>query len=130
MVYIIEGNPKALARPRWNGRTVYDSQKEYKLIIRVDLERQHDNRPLLKGALHLIAYFYMPIPKKSFKGFENKFHIGRPDIDNLLKMLCDCCNSIIFKDDAIICAITSIKRYSAYPRTEFYFEELNDKKES
>jgi len=115
------GDPCPLARARFSGRKVYDSQSELKTYLRICLENQRDKDPLLIGPLHMIAVFHMGIPK-SMKNSEAKPHYYRPDLDNLLKMICDISNLVIFRDDSQISKITSEKIYSINPRTEFCFE--------
>lgn len=125
------GNPKAMQRPRFNAvtRTVYDNQKNERLILGITLQKQHDRNPLLTGPLRLYATFYMPMPLRAPISQDLKPHYYKPDLDNLLKMLCDISNSIIFKDDCLICEMHAKKLYSVNPRTEFYFEEINVKKD-
>lgn len=120
-IYNIQGDPTPLARARLSGRHVYDSQSEYKTYLRISLENQRGDDPLLSGPLHMIATFHMGIPK-SMKDAEGDPHFYRPDLDNLIKMVCDVSNSIIFRDDSQISKITCEKIYSTNPRTEFCFE--------
>lgn len=36
----------------------------------------------------------------------------KPDLDNLIKMLLDACNKMIFTDDALICELSAKKIYA------------------
>lgn len=55
----------------------------------------------------------------------NKPHIFKPDLDNLIKYICDICsNNVIYQDDCIIASITAKKVYSELPRTEFTLMEI------
>jgi Holliday junction resolvase RusA-like endonuclease len=43
--------------------------------------------------------------------------MGKPDIDNLAKFYLDCCNKIIFTDDAKVVSLNLKKRYAKSSRT-------------
>lgn len=122
-LYVLLGNPIPLARARFGHRKVYNSQKNEQLIAGLDLARQHGDDPLFSGPLHMYVTFYMAIPQ-SVTAKKRDAMIGRPhtfkaDLDNLLKMVCDYCNKVIYNDDCIIASITAKKIYDVNPRTEF-----------
>lgn len=121
-VYVIVGDPIPLARARHIHNRVYDSQKALKLINGITLRAQHNDRPLLSGPLHLNVQFYMPIAATSRK--KAFYHVFKPDLDNLIKWICDISNSILFNDDCIVAKITATKMYDKNPRTEFTLEVL------
>jgi Holliday junction resolvase RusA-like endonuclease len=124
MVYIIQGDPVPLARHRHGNGHAWDSQKQIKFGIGIQLINQHGDLPLLEGPLKLDITFFMPIPKKGAKSLHGTIHAIRPDLDNLIKMICDIANKIIYKDDCAISVIIADKQYSHYPRTEFTLTEL------
>ena len=125
MKYIIIGTPIPLARPRFNGRKIYDSQKHKKLVAGINLRHQHDNKPLYEGDLHLDVKFYLKIAsKKKISILEDTYHVYKPDLSNLLKFIEDVCTGIIYKDDSLICSVYAIKKYSSIPRTEFEIKVL------
>lgn len=127
-VYIIPYDPTPLARVRFDTRGhVYDSQKTVKLMWGLNLRSQH-NDVFFEGALHLDVTFYMPVPirinvKKRQLLFNNPHHTV-PDLDNLVKWVCDCCQGILFKNDATVSSITCRKIYSNNPRTELVIETV------
>lgn len=125
--YIIPGDPTPLARPRFGRGRVWDAQKQLKMYWRVNLERLHDDRPLITGPIHVSVNFFMPIQKAARKAWNpaaNNYHIFRPDCDNLIKFILDVANGIIYKDDCKISSIWSKKRYDTTPRTEFTVAEI------
>jgi Holliday junction resolvase RusA-like endonuclease len=122
-IYNIPGDPCPLARARFSSRHVYDSQSELKTYLRISLENQHGEDELFTGPLHMFATFFMGIPK-SAKDIEGKPHYYRPDLDNLVKLVCDISNGIIFKDDSCISKMTIEKVYSYEPHTEFCFHRM------
>lgn len=137
ITYVLIGDPVPLARPRMSGpsRNVYDSQKLIKYQLVHQLIEQHGDKPLYSGPLSLDVIFYMPMPKgmiKQIERHEGKYHIYKPDIDNLFKMVGDLCSmendegmkGILMQDDCIISSISAKKIYSKNPRTEFTIREL------
>jgi len=126
-LYIIRGNPIALARPRFSRQTgaCYDSQKMEKLQARIYLEKQMGSLEKLTGPLALYVTFYMPIPKNTSAkrriAMDGTPHCVRADLDNLLKFVCDLSNDLLIGDDASICMISSRKIYSQAPKTLFAF---------
>lgn len=126
-VYIVPGDPIALARARWSGKHIYDAQKLDKLNVSLLLSQQHGSRPLFTGALWLSFIFYLPMPKTSKKQREKLkgcYHIFKPDISNLIKFYEDVSNNIIFHDDCLIALLEAKKIYDENPRTEFFVKEL------
>lgn len=60
------------------------------------------------------AFFEIPksYTKKKVQAIINgEIKPGTPDIDNIVKSICDGCNKIIFKDDAQIYSIVATKSY-------------------
>lgn len=68
--------------------------------------------------------FFMPIPKGVAKKYLADFqseklgHLKRPDLDNMVKLLADALNGIIWADDSQIFNLHACKLYSANPRIE------------
>lgn len=122
-IYTIPGKPVPLQRPRYSFARVYDSQKQEKNAGRVYLVNQHDDQPLLTGALRLDIEFYFETPKKT-RSLNGKYHTAKPDTDNCVKYLCDIMQGIIINDDAIIAQILATKLYDTTPRTEFTLRKL------
>ncbi len=131
----IKGKPIALKRHRStrSGR-MYDPSAKDKKQIWLQIARFKPKRPL-EGQIMLFATFYMPRPKKHFRTgkYANvlkdgvpEYHTNTPDLDNLLKMICDTIqgkNRMIL-DDSQICRIQAEKIYSKQPRTEIIIEEI------
>jgi Holliday junction resolvase RusA-like endonuclease len=138
--YIIEGNPTALKRPRYSSKTnrMYNPQRSHMLVISISLQNQHDNDPIFEGPLHMDVTFYMPYSSRVSKRKINKVREAiannqpvnylpadtRPDLDNLIKLLADCCTGVLYQNDAIITSITAKKVYDDNPRTEFSIRPL------
>jgi len=127
-IFIIPGDPTPLARPRFSHKKIYDSQKNLKLIASLNVQQQQSNDPLLQGALQLDVTFYMKAPASiSIKRRQLLYgtnHIFKPDLDNLIKFICDICNNVTYEDDCIISVINAKKTYDENPRTEFTLRNI------
>lgn len=132
-VYVVQGKPVPLNRPRMSEYGVYDSQKAVKTRIATELQIQKDENATLCGMLHMHVDFYMPLPKtKSHRKhlMQQKYHVYKPDLSNLIKMIEDVCVDIrIIEDDSLIASITARKLYGEQPSTKFYFETLTKETE-
>jgi Holliday junction resolvase RusA-like endonuclease len=123
-IYVIPGDPLPLARARcnYNTRRVYDIQASLKLVYGIYVQQQHGDLPLLHGPLHLDVTFFMRMPhaNRTHKKYAmHGPHFIKPDLSNLIKLIEDISNQIIYQDDAQISYITSRKIYHSEPRTEF-----------
>ena len=125
--YVLEGDPTALKRPRITRKTMFDPQKQQKLITGINLERQHPYKELFQGPLLLIAEFFFKMPVKiSHKKQDalcGKPVLKKPDLSNLIKYIEDAATKVLYHDDCIITTIESIKRYSSDPHTHFIIAE-------
>lgn len=118
-IYIIPDQPIPLARPRFSkyGTHVWDSQQAEKNWVATYLRFLRKEEPL-EGPLKLSFEFNMKHAKK--KGY----HMGRPDIDNLVKFYMDCLNGILYEDDKQVVSLVATKVYNTEPCTKIYWEEL------
>ncbi len=128
-VYVIPGDPIALARARHGQRKVYDSQKHLKLVAGLSLVEQHKGLEMFAGALHLDVSFFMGLPSNMSavkrKALIHTNHIYRPDLSNLLKFIEDAATGILYHDDCLIASISCKKLYDENPRTEFTLKQLS-----
>jgi len=121
--------PMAAPRPRFSKFGTYNSKDYtyYKKTLLMMAQRQ--SKFFLEGAIKLEVTFYMPIPKSLSKIKQEKllgkYHIKRPDTDNLLKSIKDSLNEKYYKDDSQICEVVARKIYSKKPRTEFELKEID-----
>lgn len=122
--YTIPGDPIPLARARYNGQDhFYDPNKHAKLFIAITLQSQHNTEPPFSGPLSLDATFFLPIPKSTHYT-PLSYHFFKPDASNLLKMIEDAANKILYHDDCSIAKISLTKLYDKKPRTVFTISEL------
>jgi Holliday junction resolvase RusA-like endonuclease len=128
MRYVIHGIPIPLQRVRFVNRHCWDSQKELKTKIAIEIESQHNNQQRYSGAVKLLIDFHFPFPQsmslKKQIALQSKSHVFRPDLSNLIKFIEDVAIGILYNDDSIIAEIVARKCYDAQPRTEFEIIQL------
>ena len=128
--------PKALPRARHTARkgyvssyysrdtnAIFDTYAEtLKLAVkRLDIETRHFIRGMVENAperlgIALYVVFYMPIPKsysnKRKLALDMQPHLIKSDLDNLIKMILDRAEGILFDNDKRIYSIRAEKIYS------------------
>jgi len=136
MYFIINGIPKPLKRHRHtrNGRT-YDPSKKDKQDLLYQVMQFAPKEPSA-APLRIIIVFYMPRPKYHFRTGKFKHllkpnqpiqHSKIPDLDNLVKFVCDALNGVFYKDDSQISQLKAEKLYTDVgekPRTEVHIEQI------
>lgn len=120
--FVIKGNPIALARARIGNGKFYDSQVSYKITLQGQLEKQIPiDYNLFTGPILLDITFYMKKPTRTKAG---TWAYKRPDLSNLIKLIEDVGNGLLYTDDAIIVMIIARKIYDTTPRTEFTLSSI------
>lgn len=117
----ILGNPIPWKRARRCGNRYFDSQEKDKNLFREQIKKLVKLPDLAVSGLKVTLEYHMSIPKsysrkKALKQ-EFKPHVGRPDLDNLIKFTLDTLNQEIWKDDCQIYHIEAKKIYSFIPKT-------------
>jgi len=126
----IPGKPIAKARPRFyrRGKFVgtFNCQETEEGRMKWEIAHQFNREPIPTGLpIILQAVFYMPIAVSMSKkrlAEINYSHVKRPDCDNLLKMIKDCGNGVLWVDDSQVCEVHAKKIYDHNPRTEVTLE--------
>ena len=135
--FILKGKPKALKRHRStrSGR-MYDPSAKDKKQMWLQIAKFKPKHPLA-GDIMLKVVFYMPRPQSHFRTGKYKHllkddvperHSITPDLDNLVKMLCDTVQgkNRMIVDDSQICMIQAEKIYAnTKARTEVVIEEIS-----
>ena len=135
ITFTIPQDPIPLKRHRVgrNGR-MYDPSHKDKKQTWLQVAKYRPKTPL-KGEIMLKATFVMKRPKSHFRTGKYKhllkkgvpeFHSGRPDLDNLLKFICDTIQGKerMICDDSHISVIFAEKVYGFNPRTEISIETI------
>jgi Holliday junction resolvase RusA-like endonuclease len=131
MIIIVPGKPIAKKRPRFARRgkfvVTYNDQEteEGKWLLSA---RGQITRKIQDGPIVLNCNFEMPIPKgqakKILKG-DDRWHVKKPDLDNLLKFVKDCLNGEAWADDSQVVSVWAEKYYSDDPRTIIQITEAS-----
>ena len=114
---------------------MYDPSAKDKKQMWLQIAR-HKPRVPLAGDIMLKVIFYMPRPKSHFRTGKFKhilkdnmpeYHSITPDLDNLIKFVCDTIQGKdrMIVDDSQICMIQAEKIYDEKPKTEVIIEEIS-----
>lgn len=125
--FTIPGDPIAWCRAGMGKGRFYDKQKHEKLVCGITVSQQFGLSELLVKPLHLDATFYFRIPKNHFKKKDEMRGTPMPytpDLDNLLKFICDSCMGVLYKDDSLVTSVSSRKIWGEESKTEFSFTEI------
>jgi len=93
---------------------------------------QYRPEKLMEDAIRVGMNIYVPIPaswskKKRMMAYGGKLlPTTKPDIDNIIKLVFDAFNGIIWVDDKQVCELDVLKFYGETPRIEFIIQEIND----
>lgn len=134
--FTVHGNPKALKRHRTfrRGDLVgsYDPSKGDKSDF-LALAHKHRPRKPIDYAIQLTITFIMPRPKAHYGTGRNAgklkdsaptYHISRPDLDNMVKFICDALEGVFWANDTVISKIEASKGYDENPRTIIEISKL------
>ena len=125
--FFVPGQPQGKGRARVSMRggfaRAYTPEKTvaYENLIRVMYTEKHGGKPMMDGPLRMSVAARYTIPRsasgvKSRKMIEGEIlPTTKPDIDNLIKCICDAGNKVIFKDDTQIVELTATKAYGEIP---------------
>lgn len=121
---VIPGPPQGKARPRFNGKSgAYTPAKTvaYESAIGMLAKASMRGKKPLSGALHMDMRAVMQIPRSWSKAKQQAAlsgeirPTGKPDIDNIAKVVCDSMNAIVYPDDSAIVSVNSSKVYGLQP---------------
>lgn len=70
------------------------------------------DRVLALGGVRLTIAFYLPRPKSLPK--KRTAHTKKPDIDKLVRSVCDSLAQIVYADDRQVCELVAVKQYVAH----------------
>lgn len=135
LLFTVPGKPIGKQRPRFSrksGRTYTpDKTTNYENLIKeLFLEKYPDHIPTDKPvSLNIMAIF--PIPsswskKKKIKAAEDRIKPGKPDVDNISKIVGDALNFIVYNDDAQVYKEHVIKKYGDRPGLTILIEILEE----
>ena len=134
----INGTPVGKGRPKYtkSGHAYTPSNtREYEDTIRTLYRMQYHGFKFSKDIpLDMRIRAFYPIPKSDSKGLHMKKikneirpHNIKPDIDNVIKIVCDALNEMAYHDDTQIVDLQARKFYSDSPRVEILIKEAEMK---
>ena len=130
IMFTVYGEPVAKSRPRFSTRgkfpVAYTPQKTktYESEVGMMAKAAMGASEALEGALEAFIYVTFPVPasysKKRTEAClnETEKHTKKPDLDNVVKLIFDGMNGIVFKDDSQITSIHATKVYGEVPKVE------------
>ena len=133
--FTIYGKPIALKRHRsTRSGSMYDPSAKDKKKIWVKIAKYNRSLPLTDEIM-IQLLFVMERPKSHYRTGKFKhllkddipeYHSYTPDLDNLVKMICDVIQGKdrFILDDSQICRIQAEKIYGEKPRTEVIIEKI------
>jgi len=135
--FIIPAAPVAKARPRTvtmrNGKKrTYTPAKtnEYEQLGRFHAQQAMKKHKIMLQAVRMVCRLEVPIPKSWSKKKRKEAASGdlrpitRPDVDNYVKAILDCCNGVCFKDDSQVVELVVTKVYSHEPKATIQLMEI------
>lgn len=135
--FTIEGKPQGKARPRFTKRRnktrCYTPKKtvDYEELVKYEYIRQCKSYYFGDDtALCVLINIFYPIANNTKKSIKKDMveeiirPTKKPDIDNVIKIICDSLNGIAYKDDAQIVELNTYKYYSDNPRVEVNIGEV------
>lgn len=129
IVATIPGVPVAWARARTGNGAHFTASKQraWKDFAAYYLLQARAGFSKFGGPVVIAIDAYWPRPKRTPVEFGTARYprLGRPDLDNAIKNVCDAAIGVLFQDDAQVVALTASKWVAAFgegPRTEVVVE--------
>ena len=124
----VPGLPQGKGRARFGAGRAYTPAKTvaYEGLIGFYAGEAMAGQVLMEGPLDLriIARFPIPASWSKKRKDEARYHIAKPDADNILKAVGDGCNSIVWRDDSHIAIAAISKVYGEPVGLEIFVEQI------
>lgn len=117
--FFIDGEPKAQQRPRLfrqgNFMRAYSPKTNwYMIVYYACLGMKNKTKTVFKTPVSLHLSFFLPIPKSLSEKKKKalKWHVNKPDVDNLAKAVMDAINNAgLWEDDKLVAELKVDKQY-------------------
>lgn len=123
----IKIKPKPAPRPRVTRNGTYNdkSYTEYKNAIKLAYISVHGKTQNTNPIMMVLEFFFETPKSWSKKKKEDaKWHISRPDADNLSKSIKDALNGVAYKDDSQVCFLQVRKQYARFNGVKIEITEI------
>ena len=123
----IPGKPVGKGRPRVTTALgtvrmyTLASTASYESLVAYAAHGAMAGRPLMEGPVHIDLMIYCQVPaswskkKRVMAMCREIIPTTKPDADNVIKIICDACNGVVWKDDVQVSDGCWSKRYGAVP---------------
>lgn len=129
VLVLISGNPQGKGRPRVGKRGKHvvmftpkeTVEYEARIAAEAALSMQQACLEIIRGPVELKLEIFMPIPASYSKGKATRCRAGqvvptkKPDIDNIIKAVCDAFNGVVWVDDTQVTDLVVSKRFGDEP---------------
>jgi Holliday junction resolvase RusA-like endonuclease len=135
--FVVPGAPVGKGRPKFARRgnfvATYTPEKtaNYENLVKVTAHSAMRGTPLIEGPVRLDLKLFVT-PPASWSKKKTALALGgavlpttKPDIDNVLKGICDAMNGVVFMDDKQVCEVSVTKRYAATPEVAVHVSEMS-----
>ena len=132
--FTVPGLPIGKGRPRITKNHAYTPKKtkDYEKLVRESWLTQSGYRFDDEARIAVLAIAYFPIPravaKKRRPDMYGTYYAHKPDLDNILKIICDALNGVAYKDDAYVILYNASKLYvnsdDEMPRVEITLTDV------
>lgn len=134
VAFVVPGAAVGKGRPKFARRgafvTAYSDKKtvSYENLVRIYASEAVGNRPPLDGPVRLTLKISVLPPASWSKKKTSDALLGlvrpttKPDIDNIMKAICDAMNEIVYVDDKQVCDVWVSKHYAITPEVRVIVE--------
>lgn len=122
MILTISGEPVGKGRPRFYGGHAVTPPKTREYEERIRELFIYSHLKMIEGPVSVEVLAYYKIPKSATKGRKENMRSGKekptikPDIDNVVKAICDALNGYAYEDDKQIVQLSAMKGYADEPK--------------
>lgn len=129
----VPGAPVAKARPRFqrSGKVHTEKNtKRWETLAKIYARQAMRGVRLFECPVSMSVEVYFDIPaswplwRKAEAADGRVWHVGTPDLDNIIKIAGDALNGVVFKDDSLVVCVHGHKSYSDNPRVEIAITPL------
>jgi len=129
----IPGKPQGKARARFTkaGHAYTpEGTRQHEGFVKHLAALAMQGKDVLRGAVSCVVSVQVEPPqswskKKRAEALSgNLWPVGKPDLDNIAKSICDACNGIVFLDDRQVVALRMQKTYGDRNETAVSFAEI------